>query len=80
MQDASRDDLLEEFLSTSGQMPGLAEHLCEQRSEDEALHSERQAALAAFDGALGKYPGAADYLDEQRSIERRKAAQEPQGA
>ena len=75
------DEVIKEFLATSGMYPGLAEHLDEQRTDDEAVQVERlaehQAALTEFDRALGKYPGAAEHLDEQRAIERRRAAQEP---
>lgn len=75
------DEVIEEFLATSGMYPGLAEHLDAQRTDDEAAQVERlaahQDALTAFDSALGKYPSAAEYLDAQRAIERRRAAQEP---
>lgn len=34
MTEASREDLIEEFLATSGKYPGLAEHLEEQRNAE----------------------------------------------
>lgn len=41
MAGSNRGDLVDEFLTTGGKYPGMAEHLDEQRAEDEALWDAR---------------------------------------
>ena len=47
MTEASREDLIEELLATSGKYPGLAEHLEEQRSAERDNAAPQQGRTAS---------------------------------
>ena len=46
MTEASREDLIEEFLATSGKYPGLAEFLDDQRDAERSADHLPEARLA----------------------------------